>query len=268
MTRSGHGAAALALALATACAPALREPPPLATAPSRARGESADDLLRSADAAWARRAEPGRAREAQELYLEAASADEARVEGLLGAMRAAAFRIDVERDAAARERLAVEAVQLGQWCRRRAPAEAACGYRLAIALGQQARQRTSTARDALRTMVGLLREAIAAAPRTDDAGPHRVLALVLLRAPAWPVGPGDPEEALREARTAADLFPDAAENQLALGEALAANGLAAEARAAYERAAALAERRAAAGDPEASRWREEALAALARGDHP
>jgi tetratricopeptide (TPR) repeat protein len=265
MTRSAPGAAALALALA--CAPALREPPPLATAPSGARGSSADELLRSAEAAWARRADAGQARAAQELYLEAASADETRVEGLLGAMRAASFRVDREREAAAREGLAVEAVQLGQWCRRRAPAEAACGYRLAIALGQQARERTSTARDALRTMVSLLREAIAADPRTDDAGPHRVLALVLLRAPGWPAGPGDPEEALREARAAVGLFPDAAENQLALGEALAANGLDAEARAAYERAAALAERGVTAGDPEAARWREEALAALARGDH-
>jgi tetratricopeptide (TPR) repeat protein len=115
-------------------------------------------------------------------------------------------------------------------------------------------------------MVILLREAIAADPRTDNAGPHRVLALVLLRAPGWPAGPGDQEEALHEARAAAGLFPDAAENQLALGEALAVNGRAAEARAAYERAAALAGRDAATGDPEAARWREEALAALARGD--
>lgn len=266
MTRPAPGAAVAALALA--CAPALREPPPLTPAPSRAREGSADDLVRRADAAWTRRADPAQAREAHELYLEAASADETRVEGLLGAMRAASFRIDREREATVRERLAVEAVQLGQWCRRRAPAEAACGYRLAIALGQQARERTSTARDAVETMVRLLREAIGADPRIDHAGPHRVLALVLLRAPGWPVGPGDPEEALREARAAAGLFPDAAENQLALGEALAANGRAAEGRAAYGRAAALAERDAAAGEPEAARWREEALAALARGDRP
>lgn len=264
MTRPAPGAAAVALALA--CAPALREPAPLARTPPGAPEASADDLLRTADAAWARRADPGEARAAQDLYLEAASADETRVDGLLGAMRAASFRIDRERDSAARERLAVEAVQLGQWCRRRAPADAACAYRLAIALGQQARERTSTAKDALKSMVSLLRAAIAAAPRTDHAGPHRVLALVLLRAPGWPVGPGDPEEGLREARIAAGLFPDAAENQLVLGEALESSGDAAGSRAAYARAAALAERDAAAGEPEAARWREEALAALARGD--
>ena len=262
MTRAGAAAAVVALALG--CAPALREPPPLAKPPSSAPASSADDLVRKADAAWARRAEPDQARAAQELYLEAASADEARVEGLIGAMRAAAFRIERERDRSARERLAAEAVQLGQWCERRAPADAACKYRLAIALGHQARERTSTAKDALGKMVSLLRETIATDPRLERGGPHRVLALVLLRAPAWPLGPGDPEEALREAEVAVALFPDAAENQLAIGEALTANGRASDARAAYERAAALAEKDAAAGDPEAARWQDEARAALAR----
>jgi tetratricopeptide (TPR) repeat protein len=117
-------------------------------------------------------------------------------------------------------------------------------------------------------MVKLLREAIAADPRLDRAGPHRVLALVLLKAPAWPVGPGDPEQALREARAAVDLFPGAPENQLALGEALAANDRSDDARAALERAAALAERDVAAGDPEAPRWRDDARAALKRGGLP
>jgi hypothetical protein len=117
-------------------------------------------------------------------------------------------------------------------------------------------------------MVTLLREAIAADPRLDEAGPHRVLALVLLRAPAWPVGPGDPEQALKEAQAAAGLFPDAAENQLALGQALAANDRAPEARAAFSRAITLADRAAAEGDPDAPRWRDEARAALAKERAP
>lgn len=260
--------ALLAPLAALACAPALREPAPLAPAPPGASGADAGALLRRADAAWARRGEPGRAAAAQRLYLEAASAAPARVEGLLGALRAASFRIERERDGAARERLAVEAVQLGQWCERRAPASPECKYRLAIALGEQARDRTSTAHDALARMVNLLREAIAGDPRLDRAGPHRVLAMVLLRAPAWPVGPGDPEQALREAEEAARLFPDAADDQLALGEALAANDRAAEARAALERAVAVADREAASGDPDAPRVRDEARAALAKGGRP
>jgi len=257
-----------ALALALACAPALREPPPLGKPPPGAPAGSADDLLRKADAAWARRADPDEARRAQELYLEAASADEARVEGLLGAMRAASFRIEREKDKTAREKLAVEAVQVGQWCERRAPRSPACEYRLAIALGEQTRERTSTAHDALPRMAALLREAIAGDPRLDHGGPHRVLALLLLRAPGWPLGPGDPEEALRHARAAVELFPDSADNQLALAEALGKNGQDAEAKDAYGRAAALAEKEIAAGEPEGVRLREQALAGAGRGDAP
>lgn len=261
MTRRARNVLLAALA-ASACAPALREPAPLPTRREAEAGASADQLLRRADAAWTRRGDPGQAEAAQRLYLDAASADASRAEGLLGAMRAASFRIEGERHASARERLASEAVQLGQWCERRAPASAACKYQLAVALGQLARERTSTARDALDRMVKLLREAIAADPRLDRAGPHRVLALVLLKAPAWPLGPGDPEQALREAETAARLFPDAVENQVALGEALAANDRPAEGRTTLERAAALADRAAGAGDPDAPRWRDEARAAL------
>lgn len=256
--------AALPLALA-ACAPALREPPPLAVA-ARPGGPGADELLQRAGEAWARRADPGQARAAQELYLEAAAADEARVEGLIGAMRAASFQIERERDHGARERMAVRAVQFGQWCQRRAPSNPACDYQLAIALGEQTRERTSTAKDALAKMVALLRKAIAGDPRLDEGGPHRVLALVLLRAPGWPLGPGDPEEALSEAKAAAALFPEAAQNQLALAEVLQRSGHRAEARAAYQRAADLAAKADAGGDPDAPRWREEAAAALARGD--
>jgi Tfp pilus assembly protein PilF len=113
-------------------------------------------------------------------------------------------------------------------------------------------------------MVALLRKVIAAAPALDAGGPHRVLALVLLRAPGWPMGPGDPEAALDEARAAARLFPGAAENQLVLAEALGKNGSPDGARAAYQRALELAAAAAAAGDPDAERWRAEASAGVNR----
>ncbi|BDG08955.1 hypothetical protein [Anaeromyxobacter paludicola] len=259
--------ALLALALLGGCASALHEPPPVsALAPGAAGGRSAAELLREADAAWARRADPREATAAQALYLDAAAADERSAAGLLGAMRAITFRLEREPDAGARGRLAAEGVQLGQWCQRRAPREAACDYRLAIALGQQARERPSTGKDALGMMVELLKKTIAAAPSLDEGGPHRVLAIVYLRAPGWPLGPGDPEAALEEARAAAGLFPDAAGNQVALGEALGKNGAAAESRAAYERALALATAAQSRGDPDAGRAREEAEKAL--GESP
>ena len=77
-------------------------------------------------------------------------------------------------------------------------------------------------------MTDLLRRAARADPSIDHAGPHRLLAIVLLRAPSWPLGPGNPEAALPEAQTAVRLAPDFAPNQLALGEALRKNERAAE----------------------------------------
>jgi len=260
--------AALAMALATACASALHEPRPIAAlAPGRGGGRSADELLRDGNAAWARRAAAGQAAAAQDLYLDAASADPGRVDAVLGAMRAMAFRIEHEQGIS-RGKLAEEEVELGQWCQRRAPTTAECDYRLAIALGQQARERTSTGKDALGKIVELLRRAIARSPDLESAGPHRVLALVLLRAPSWPIGPGDPEAALEEARAAVRRFPDAPDNQLALGEALAANGLSDPARAAYGKALALATAARAAGDLEAARWVAEAKAGVDKSTGP
>lgn len=262
-----RGALVLLLFL-EACAPALHEPRPIdALAPGQAGGRSADELVRDANAAFARRAQPGQAAKAQALFLDAAAADPERVDAVLGAMRALSFRIEHERGVA-RGDLAAEEVELGQWCQRRAPGNPECDYRLAIALGQQARERSSTGKDALGRMVALLNGVIASAPSLDSAGPHRMLALVLLRAPSWPVGPGDPEEALGEARAAVQLFPNAADNQLALAEALAANGDPAQARSAYSRALVLATAARAAGDLDAPRWMKEAQEGLDNNPGP
>jgi tetratricopeptide (TPR) repeat protein len=262
----------MAVSLIAACAPALHEPRSIAAlAPGLGHGRSAGELVREADAAWARRAVPGEAAAAQALYLDAAlaaaAADRHRIDALLGAMRAMAFRIEHE-PGVSRAALAEQEVELGQWCRRGAPADPECDYRLAIALGQQARERTSTGQDALGKIVELLHRAIAGSPDLDSAGPHRVLALVLLRAPSWPLGPGDPEAALGEAREAARRFPGAPDNQLALGEALAANGLRGEARAAYTRALALATAAHARSDLDAARWMMEARSGLTRTASP
>lgn len=254
--------AACVASLATACAPALREPAPLAPGPSGER--DAAELVREADAVWQRRGEPGQAALAQRLYLQAAAADEHGIAALLGAMRAMTFRIERERDTGVRAELASKQVDLGQWCQRRAPSAPACDYRLALALGQQARERPSTSRDGLEKMVSLLRRAIAADPALDSGGPHRALALVLLRAPSWPIGPGDPEAGLEEARAAVQLFPDVAGNQLVMAEALGKNEQPDAARAAYERARQLADAAIRAGDPDGARALAEARAGVDR----
>ncbi len=147
---------------------------------------------------------------------------------------------------------------VGPACDETAPSTPACDFALAIALGRQARDHPTTAHDGLARMVVLLKRATAAEPGLDHAGPDRVLALLLLRAPGWPLGPGDPEEGLVVARRAATRFPDFAPNQLALSEALAANGEPEPSREAARRALALAEAAAAAGEPEAAGWVREA----------
>jgi hypothetical protein len=255
-------------ALWSACAPALHEPRPVgALAPGKNHGRSADDLLRDADAAWVRRTEPGQAAAAQDLFLDAAAADDHRIEGLLGAMRVMTFRIERE-TGIAKDELSTRSVEAGQWCQRRAPASAECDYRLAIALGQQAREKKSTGKDALGKIVDLLHKAIAKSPDLESGGPHRVLALVLLRAPSWPVGPGDPEAALAEARLATQRFPDAADNQLVLAEALVANDSREEAHTAYARALALATAAHKTDSIDAPLWIKDAQAGVDRTASP
>jgi hypothetical protein len=133
-----------------------------------------------------------------------------------------------------------------------------CDYALAISLGLQAREHPASARDKLAQMVVLLRRAALEDPTLDHAGPHRVLALVMLRAPGWPLGPGDPEEGLVVARRAAQLAPDWAPNLLALSEALALSEQPGPARDAARRALPLAEAAVADGVADAADWLREA----------
>jgi tetratricopeptide (TPR) repeat protein len=256
-----------AVGLATAllvpgCARALREPPPVTrmdagagNAPGpRASLQDVDALLAEGWSRFGQRPDHDEVHAAQRAFLAAAQVDETRVEGLLGLARASSWLIEHEPEAAERERLVTVAIEAAQWCGRRTPGSAACDYALAQALGQQARERPSTSRDGLARMVEALERAAAAEPALDQGGPDRVLALVRLRAPGWPLGPGDAEAGLVSAEKAVALAPDHPPNQLALAEALACNGRSREAVAAYERALALAGERQAAGDPDAPEW--------------
>ena len=256
--------------LLAGCAASLRPPPPVGTLgagknPGAAQPQAGDvsGLLEQAGPLFGRRPDATAVSQARELYLAAARADEKGVEGLLGAVVTGAWLIEHTTDGAHRAELATEGVQLAQWCRERAPTRIDCEYRLALALGQQARERPATAADALPRITALLARVIAAAPELDDAGGHRVLALVLLRAPAWPIGPGDPEQGLTHAREAVRLAPDFPPNSLALSEALVSNGLTEEARRVCEQAAESARQRVAAGDPDAAEWLDQAARAAA-----
>jgi hypothetical protein len=156
-----------------------------------------------------------------------------------------------------------KAVDAGQRCEQVAPASPACDYALALALGVQARERPSTATRGLPLMVELLRRARASDPRQDQGGPARVLALLLLRAPGWPLGPGDPEAGLNAAQEAVGLFPDYAPNQLALSEALLVSGDEASSKEAAGRGLELAGAAVGTGVPDADRWFRDAKQLLA-----
>jgi len=202
---------------------------------------------------------------ASEVYLQAARADASRIGGLVGAIRAQVWLVDHEPEAAAREVAAALAVQSAQWCLRIDPESAGCHYWLGAALGVQAREKQSTALDALPRIEQAFLRAAGKEPGLDDAGPDRALALLYVRAPGWPTGPGDPDRGLKHARKAMMLEPDYPPNLLALAEALSATGDTRGARESYSRALELAKSRSAAGDAEAAEWIREAETALEKG---
>ena len=146
------------------------------------------------------------------------------VEELGAAVAADARRSDIETDSTTRSQLAADALRDAQACLERTPQAAACLYYHAIALGLKARAHPLQANEALRSMLAALGAAEAADPEYDQAGPARVKALVLVKAPAWPLGPGDAEAGLESARRAVALRPQYPPNVLALAEALAKNG--------------------------------------------
>jgi hypothetical protein len=146
------------------------------------------------------------------------------VEQLAAAVAADARRSDLETDSKIRAQLAAHASQNAQACLARAPQAAACLYYQCVALGLKARAHPLQANEALKSMLDALSSAEAADPAYDQAGPARVKALVLIKAPAWPLGPGDPDAGLAAARRAVALRPDHPPNVLALAEALAKTG--------------------------------------------
>jgi hypothetical protein len=158
------------------------------------------------------------------------------VAALAAAIEADAQRSDHEPDAKVRRELAAEASATADACLAHDPQAAACLYGRAIALGLNARAHPTRANELLTSMLGALTRAESADSGYDEAGPARVRALVLLRAPGWPLGPGDAEAGLAAARRAVMLRPLYPPNLLALAEALAKTGDSSGAAESYVRA--------------------------------
>jgi hypothetical protein len=181
---------------------------------------------------------------------------------LAAAIAADGKRSDREPDAKRRSELAADASAAAAACLAREPQAVACLYGRAVALGLEARAHPARAGELLNTMLGSLADADAADPNYDRAGPARVRALVLMRAPGWPLGPGDADAGLVAARRAATLQPQYPPNLLALAEALAKTGDSKGARESYEHARAAAQALPATEDRDA--WLRESDEALQR----
>ena len=164
------------------------------------------------------------------------SAQPTSVGALAAAIDADSKRSDHETDSKARADIAAEASRDADSCVALQPQAVACLYGRGVAFGLQARAHPTRAGEFLNNMLDALTHADAADPNYDEAGPSRVRALVLLRAPGWPLGPGDTDAALVAARRAVALKPEYPANLLALAEALAKTGDGSGARDAYSRA--------------------------------
>jgi len=151
-------------------------------------------------------------------------------------------------DSKARAALAAQAGRDAQACLAQQPLAVACIYGHAVAIGLEARAHPTRAGELLNEMLETLTRAEAADPSYDEAGPARVRALVLIRAPGWPLGPGDVDAGLIAARRAAALAPRYPPNLLALAEALAKSGDSRGARENYGRARDVAQSLAGAAD--------------------
>jgi len=263
MGRAAARAAMTLLATAVACAPALREPPrldELTGGAERAAGRPGAEVAEEAESLYSRRTIPA-VRRAVGLWLEAAASEAERVPALVGAARARVWLAVRERTGEARRAAAVSAVQVAQLCKLDAPQEPRCDYWLAVALGVQARERRSTGLYALPSIIELLDRVAGTVPDLDHGGPDRVLSLLYLRAPGWPLGPGDDDLGLDHARRAVSVAPDYPPNRLALAEALEATGDLEAAGVARDEAARSARTWIERGDPDAEEWLEQAIRA-------
>ncbi len=163
------------------------------------------------------------------------------VEQLASAVAQDAARNDHEADAKAREALADDAIRNADACMAADPHAAACFYYRGIALGLEAKAHPLHAVDSLKAMIEALSSAEAIDPLYDHGGPSRIKALVLTRAPGWPIGPGDPDAGLVAAQRAVTLAPGFPPNVLALAEAQGKTGDGQGARKSYAHARDLAQ---------------------------
>jgi hypothetical protein len=155
---------------------------------------------------------------------------------LLAAVQSDADRIEQAPDPAQRAQLLAAATQSAQQCLALSADNASCQYAQAQVLGLMAREHPLEAAALLKQMLTYLAKAEGLDPALDHAGAARLTAVVLLRAPPWPLGPGDVDGAVMAAQRAVQRDSTYPPNLITLAQAEAKSGGAAQARATFGRA--------------------------------
>jgi hypothetical protein len=157
---------------------------------------------------------------------------------LLAAVQADADGIDAAQDSGQRAPLLAAATASAQQCLAHSEEDAMCQYAQAQVLGLTAREHPVQAAALLKQMLAFLMKAEGQDPALDHAGPARLTAVVLLRAPPWPLGPGDVDGALVAAQRAVQRDAGYPPNLITLAQAQAKAENTAQARASFEKARA------------------------------
>lgn len=256
MTRSLDGTAIASLGvvralpplvalLAAACGGAgLRAEAPPGPAAAATRAPSSSEVLAEADRRGLEGAPPGELHALLGLVDEALLAEPTSADLLLRQSRLLFLLAEPEAEAARALPWIERGDESARLLRRAAPDRVEGHYYGALFLGLRARHQSIRAAFFLDRIERQGRRALEIDRSYDHGGPCRLMGMLLLRAPSWPQGIGDPEEGLellREAAAASD-YP---RNRLLLAEALAEAG---ERREACEQLAGVLE------DPDPGRW--------------
>jgi hypothetical protein len=157
---------------------------------------------------------------------------------LLAAVQSDADAIEQAPDPAQRTQLLAAASLSAQQCLALSADNANCQYAQAQVLGLTAREHPLQAAALLKQMLTYLAKAEGLDPALDHAGPARLTAVVLMRAPPWPLGPGDADAALVAAQRAVQRDSTYPPNLITLAQAEAKSAGGAQARATFGRAQA------------------------------
>ena len=93
-------------------------------------------------------------------------------------------------------------------------------YYLAVNLGLSVKEHMTLALKNLNRLVSCLEIAVERSPNVNYAGPYRVLGMLYLKAPPWPLGIGDGDRALELLNEALLRYPEHPKNQIFYAQAL------------------------------------------------